>query len=199
MEEFKLHISFFGDDLFAGVGDSNGLGLATRLQMDIMKKEPEATCYNLGIKGETTDKLIERFEQEMLPRLVPGADNRVVFCIGHNDCLVHDNKQAVSVKETIENAKSLILAAKGKVRLFFIGPPSVYDPQIDARVKKWNQWLAELCKQTRIPYISLYNATSKDAQYKRSLTGVYRISPDDQGYEKLISQIIYDRVWWYSE
>src|SRR4051794_41914040 len=61
------------------------------------------TAYNLGVRGESTREVARRFRPEAEPRLIPGADNRVVLAVGANDVsLGPDGEQELSTEESVE-------------------------------------------------------------------------------------------------
>ncbi|AJQ94284.1 GDSL-type esterase/lipase family protein [Gynuella sunshinyii] len=194
MQEFNLILQFYGDDLLVQEN-----GLVARLTQHIQKSQPNCIVYNQGIKHETTSQLRQRFADEAIRRWVPEADNRIVFCYGLNDCSTDPENPGILLRETMENTQHLLHACKGKFRIFMLGVPCVYDPAYNARVKKLNQWLGELCNKTRTPYISLFDATDRDPIYKRELVQTDRICPGSRGIDKLLDLLRNDRLWWFAK
>lgn len=197
MYERELQLMFFGDDLVCGRGDESGLGWVGRITQLVVKQEPHSLFYNLGIRGETSTQLCERFEQEASLRTRDDADTRILFNFGLNDSLTEDLNPQVALKDSLENMKQLMRACKGKYRMLVVGPPCVYNPNHNAKVKKLHQWLEDLCGKTHTPYISLFEATEQDPQYKRELLHHGRMLPSRKGYEKLFDLISNDRQWWF--
>ena len=87
----------------AGAGDEEGLGWPGRLTAAAWAADLPLTSYNLGVRGESTSEVARRFRAEAEPRLIPGADNRVLFAVGANDVsLGEDGEQAIPTEESVE-------------------------------------------------------------------------------------------------
>ena len=193
MQEFNLILQFYGDDLL-----TLDNGPVARLTKHVQSTHPDTIVYNQGVKGETSTQLTERFLDEAQRRWVAEADNRIVFCYGINDCSADPDNPGILLRETMENSQRLLHACRGKFRVFMLGIPCVYDPAYNARVKKLNQWLGELCNKTHTPYISLFNGTERDPLYKRELVQTDRVLPGPHGAGKINDLLLNDRLWWFA-
>ena len=83
-------ILIFGNSIIYGAWDKEG-GWVSRLRKFLDEKNlssgPNFYClvYNLGISGNTTDDLLERFEFEIKQRLKEDEETIILFAIGIND------------------------------------------------------------------------------------------------------------------
>ena len=83
-------ILVFGDSISYGKWDKEG-GFVQRMknfldEETLSKSENEHTIYNLGVSGNTTEDLLERFEFETKQRLKEDDEELIfIFAIGVND------------------------------------------------------------------------------------------------------------------
>jgi len=112
----------FGDSLTYGAWDISSSGWVSRLRMFLDKKQsadPDLyfLTYNLGICGETTDSLVNRFLPEMKARIKAGDDNVFIFAYGTNDSAFISSQNDFSVKaddfkKNLEKVNDLLPALK---------------------------------------------------------------------------------------
>ncbi len=84
-ENQDIRLCFVGDSLVNGTGDEEALGWVGRLCARARKEGHPLTCYNLGIRRNTTRDILERMERECSLRLPPGCDGRILLSCGVND------------------------------------------------------------------------------------------------------------------
>ena len=101
-------ILIFGDSITWGAWDEEG-GWAQRFKKEIDKKAITAnftsyhSVYNLGISGDNTNDLLERFESETQRRLDEGEEAIILFAIGINDhtictcCVISEEQSRCAV------------------------------------------------------------------------------------------------------
>lgn len=77
----------FGDSIVWGTGDKELGGWVNRLRLSLESKINDVAVYNLGIDGETTDRLSVRFKSEAVAR---DADI-VIISMGANDSAATDD------------------------------------------------------------------------------------------------------------
>src|SRR5262245_46811519 len=79
-----MRICFIGDSLVAGTGDPEYLGWAGRISAAARRRGHDVTCYNLGIRGNTSAQILARWRSEAEARFVEGQDCRLIFSFGVN-------------------------------------------------------------------------------------------------------------------
>ena len=67
---------FLGASLVSGVGDPKGQGWVTRVVGRTQHPDLELTAYNLGVRGNTTADLLERWATEVPLRWAGRTDGR---------------------------------------------------------------------------------------------------------------------------
>lgn len=102
----------YGDSITTGLWSSDG-GWADRIKSYILadsvrkKLTSYNYAYNLGVDGNTSAQLLQRFFAETDARLWPNAENSFIFAIGTNDTSVIDGETVCSTKEFLENITEL--------------------------------------------------------------------------------------------
>jgi lysophospholipase L1-like esterase len=177
-----MQVFVFGDSIVYGSWDSEG-GWVDRLKKDIHKKvidshKEDTDCYfqiyNLGISGNTTKDLINRFEAEINPRLNEEEENFIIFAIGINDSQFRHNEgdHKVPFKEYQENLEKLLeMAKRYSERICFVGLTLVNEKKTDPLewdktesyknefIKKYDQELQDFCQKNNLAYIPVPEMT----------------------------------------
>src|SRR3989344_2210257 len=119
----------FGTSTVYGAWDSEG-GWVQRLRRYLDEKQlanPELyyIVYNLGVSGDTSRDVLERFDSETKNRLEGSNDEIViVLAIGSNDSIVNNktNKTNIPIEDFSSNVEQLILKAKKYAdKVIFVG------------------------------------------------------------------------------
>jgi lysophospholipase L1-like esterase len=112
-----MTICIFGDSIVWGASDCEKGGWADSLKNYLMNEDIDV--YNLGISGNTTEDLLERFDAEAEAR----NPDIIIFAIGINDSLSLDKDGLIKFQKNIS-----LLANKAKKftdKIIFIGLTSV--------------------------------------------------------------------------
>jgi acyl-CoA thioesterase-1 len=80
-----MRICFLGDSYVSGAYDAECLGWAGRISAAARARGHDVSPYNLGIRGETSLQLAERWRSEASLRLTTMQELRLVFEFGMND------------------------------------------------------------------------------------------------------------------
>jgi len=151
----------------------------------------EVNCFNLGIGGETTEGLMNRFEVETKARLSPD-ENLVFFFYGANDLeLVSFANFESNLFEVISQAKEFtpniyvisILPISKKVDGIKIPDRKFRTTQ---KIELYNQKLKELALQNQIEFIDIF---SRFNSTKEEFLSKYGIHPNEKGYQFIANQI----------
>ncbi|MEG2578983.1 MAG: GDSL-type esterase/lipase family protein, partial [Glutamicibacter sp.] len=129
---------FVGDSFVAGVGDETHRGWAGRLVARGIERGHGLTGYNLGVRGDTSAMIRQRFEAECAARFPPGDyAPGVVLCFGVNDVIRWDAKPRVAAGERIQNLEAILDAAKERNwPVLMIGPPPIADDALNAELRE---------------------------------------------------------------
>lgn len=160
----EIRICFVGESFVNGTGDPECLGWTGRICANANRKGYDITYYNLGVRGETSRNLKQRWLQEVSYRLCKDYDGRVVFSFGANDAGANGIKQGIDLAESSKNIRSILSEAKQHYPVLMVGPP----PCGDINQEKANQILANLsqqfalvCNELDVPYLNVFSILVK--------------------------------------
>ncbi len=193
----ELNICVLGDDLVKGLPEFSNQCWAALLVEQASVEHGDINFYNLGIPGETSVQISQRM-RELVPRMLKGQDNRLIISLGMNDVAEDEGKPVVSVAESIEALKNLIVKTKNHMKIVVLGLTPVYEPKRNMKVKRLNSQFRDLCHKARVPFIDLHASLSEDVQFKRELARGDRVFPGKEGHRKIADLIWNDRAWWFN-
>jgi len=201
------NILIFGDSITYGAWDEEG-GWAQRLRKVIDERIIKSqfnkyhVLYNLGIPGDQTGDLIERFEQEVKARSQE-EETIILFAIGINDSSYHNPTGSLSTSfhQFQKNISQLIsLAREYTEKIVFIGLTPVDELKVDPmpwyegysykndHIRKYDEAIQDRCKKENIPFIPVFQEWVKTDYKKLLIDGVH---PNTKGHEVLF-EIVYD-------
>ena len=199
----EMRICFVGDSITAGQGDTESLGWPGRLCSLAMKNGHEVTCYNLGIRGDTSFDIADRWRMECSRRLPENAKCGIVFMFGVNDMAVQDNDgERVSMVSSLKNAHAIFSAAIKKHRRLWIGPTPVrksvalnashlgvtyrFDSLRNANL---NKAYRDLAAELKVPFLDLHELISGSPEWSHVLEQGDGVHPTPLGYEFLADAV----------
>lgn len=191
-----LNLCVLGDGLAKGYGDPRYNGWAGYLMEQVARGHGPLTFYNLGIPGESSADVLKRLG-ELEPRLPQGADNRLILAFGLVDALGYRDQPPLALKDSVTNLKHVLLQVRTHYKLLMVGPPVVFDPVRNGRLKRLNGAFHDLCLKARVPYIDVFTSLADDVQYRRELAQGDRVHPGEKGHVKLFDLVSNDRSWWF--
>lgn len=201
-----------GDSITYGFWDTHG-GWAGRLRSFLDQRRLEeadsqtlnttrySALYNLGIPGDTSAGLHDRFDQEVTPRLDSEQETVVLIAIGTNDSAYDTliNQYQVDIKKTQENITHLINSAKKNAqKVVVLGLPPVdekrtnpiyWHPQIrytNKDLEKYNQVIKKIAETEKVPFLDLFALLSK-----KDIAGLMEdgIHPNQAGHQMMFEII----------
>src|SRR5579863_1089599 len=106
-----MRICFLGDSFVSGAYDCECLGWAGRISAAARARGHDVSPYNLGIRGETSEQLAERWHNEASMRHTSLQEVRLVFEFGMNDVREVNGKPQVDATRSIAAARSILSKA----------------------------------------------------------------------------------------
>jgi acyl-CoA thioesterase I len=205
-----LRICFVGDSLTAGTGDDRFLGWPGRLCQEERKRGHDLTCYNLGIRADTSTLIAARWRAECTARLPDIYQGAIVFAFGNNDTAVQVGSDEVRVplEESLATARAMLSGAKAWKPTLFIGPwpceeskqpvnPSGllgYDFR-NTRIGEYNDACAKLAGELGVPYLDLYRALGADPRWLQPSRAGDGIHPPAEGYSLVAEKVAGWAAW----
>ena len=178
-----LRICFIGDSLVAGTGDPEFLGWAGRICRSARTRGHDVTCYNLGIRGNTSAEILARWKGEAEVRAVAGQDCRLVFQFGVNDTKDVDGRRIVEPEQAIVQARRILSEAKAWQPVLMVGPPPIEDETRNARIADISGRLNALCRELGVPYLDTFGAFYTGAVWLSAVRAGDGVHPIAEGYD----------------
>lgn len=169
-------ILVFGASTTYGAWDPEG-GWVARLRKVIDKKvietkqEFEWLVYNLGIDGDDTEGILERFEAETKRRLWEGEETVFIFSAAINDALFNNQTKALRcppAKYQENIGKIVNRARKYSQKIIFIGTLPVDENKVDPipwlpdhsykneYVGQYNEITKSVCRLAGVHFVEIY-------------------------------------------
>lgn len=201
-----MNLLIFGSSITWGAWDKEG-GWAQRLKSFCDSKAIDTNfdnytaVYCLGVSGDKTTDLLERFDTEVKARIDEGEKTLILIEIGINDSrfVLEENQHRVSPEEYRQNLLKLIEKSKHHgADLVFVGLTPVDDSKVDPTtwtpgksyrlefVKQYEEILKEVAKEQNSPFIEIMS-TFMEGDYKGLF--VDGLHPNSAGH-----QIMYEEV-----
>lgn len=195
----------YGDSITYGADDTVLSGWVTRLRLHLENNlNFKGLIYNMGIPGETTKGLVERFTQETKSRIREDktVENIFIFTYGANDSAFIPSKNIfrVDVNMFKNNLNKTIIEAKKFSNKIYIQTitPVVEEETVNpvnkdkSRKNKWveeyNNKVLEIAKEQGIEIIDVNLAYLK--QNYKDLFCKDGLHPNDKGHELIFKTVI---------
>lgn len=151
-----MKIGIWGDSITYGDGDSEALGWVGRLRKKIEATDDLAEIYNLGVCGDTSKELLERFALEA-DSIHPDS---ITFAVGTNDAKypIGYETNKIPLEEFKENMQLLVEQAKTYTNnIYIVGilktgtvPPSSSGSRFsNDDIRRYNEFLKELSEKRK--------------------------------------------------
>lgn len=198
-----LQILAFGDSITQGFYDSKG-GWVQRLrtyleQNDFKNKLSAIRIFNMGVSGNTSLDLVNRFESETKSRL--RYPNPIfLFSIGVNDTQYPEGKSTILIPldQFKENIKLLIKKAQLiSPHIIFLDLTPVDEQKTtpcswksisykNKDISIFHQALSNICSEQQISFINLYDEWILSGYKKLLIDGLH---PNDDGHQKIFESV----------
>jgi len=193
-----ITICVFGDSIVRSCKQPENKKWVGKLRYFLWKIYEVNTVYDLGIDGETIERLLKRFETECRAR----EPNIIIINIGINDSQYNSQKNSfrVSFRKFKKNLDYLI--AKGKnftPKIIIIGLLPIDESSARPFLrglhryytnkdrKKYNEGVKLAAEENNILFIDLFESWIK-INYKKLLTSD-GIHPNSKGHQKIFEKV----------
>lgn len=154
------------------------------------------TYYNLGVRGDTSADIAQRWREECLQRLSRGV-GRVVFSFGVNDTNLEDGQRRVSLEATEGYARQILTQARESYPVLFIGLPPVADHEHNRRIAVVSGMLNRVAKELEIPYLPVFDLLLRSSVWMEEVGANDGFHPGAAGYTELARLIGSWSDWWF--
>lgn len=203
--DFLKQIYIFGDSIVFGQWDIER-GWVARLQTFAAEKRHNNYnylnfIYNLGVPGNTTRDLVDRFHTDIQPR-IRFLDKAVIFSIGLNDSAFNptrDNENHVTLDMFRSNIRILLdYARRYTTYILFLGLLPVDEKRCNqgysayrksysnVHIDTYNQSLKEACLELGVDFLNLNQLFRKTHFQNMLFDGVH---PNSSGHEIIFREV----------
>lgn len=191
MADVDRRVLVFGDSYVAGVGDPEGRGWVGRVVEASWAAGLPLTAYPLGVRRQTSVEVAERWRAEARPRIVAGADCRVVFAVGTNDMAVEDGTCRVEPDVSVATLAAMLDEASALgLRALVVGPSPVCDAAWVSRLEHLTERLRRECATRRVPFIGVVDALVASAVWLSEAAAGDGAHPGAVGYDTLARLVV---------
>ncbi len=168
-------ILVFGASITYGAWDRQG-GWVQRLRKwidraNLVDDEFYGLVYNLGISGDTSTELLQRFESEAERRMKEERETIFILSIGGNDAqmLLDKNVPRTPPEQFRNNIEKLLdLARKHSSKIMFVGltpvdesrtVPTLWNKNIaylNSNMRHYNEIIKDVCKQQGVMFVDVF-------------------------------------------
>lgn len=178
----SLCICFVGDSFVNGTGDPECLGWVGRICAAAQQQGHDITCYNLGIRRDTSAAIARRWRNEVLLRLPPEYEGRLVFSFGVNDTSLEDGSTRVAFDASVENARSILSQARQLCPTLMVGPPPIADEAQNTRIARLSEALGLVCADLAVPYLDVFAPLWQSTTWMSEVAAHDGAHPRSAGY-----------------
>lgn len=188
-------ICIFGASTTWGACDLEKAGWANRLTMSLASKSDyDIEIYNLGVSGNTTNDLLERFNAEAKAR----HPSLIIFSIGDNDSVYIASKktQDVPIEQFESNLQELVKRAKKFTdKIVFLGGKKVDESQTtpipwltdyhytNENIILYDKKIKEVAEKNNVFYLRMFDLLD----IKNDLDD--GLHPNAQGHQKMFERV----------
>jgi lysophospholipase L1-like esterase len=193
----SIRIFFFGDSIVNGTGDDACLGWVGRICSAARRRGIDLTCYNLGIRRDTSTDILARWQIEARARLPDQYDGRLVFSFGANDCCPGDDVGGVRVapERAIANANAILQVALAWRPTLMVGPLPICDEMVDPKIRSLSAGFAALCSRLNVLYLDMFDFVAASSIWRDESAAGDGVHPNEGGYG-LVARTIDARPEW---
>jgi lysophospholipase L1-like esterase len=187
----------FGDSITFGRGEVPSKSWCGRLKDVVEPLGSHHGVYNLGVPGQTSTDLMQRFDTEAQGRIRikrPEDKYLIIIAIGTNDCefdgMPDKGKPRTTPEKFGENISALIARTKSyQADVVFLGLPPIDESRTLPfeetsftleRVKLFNNIIKEKCEREAVEFLDVFTLMSKEDYSSLLADGLH---PNSKGYD----------------
>lgn len=185
-----IGLCFVGDGFVAGYGDPKALGWVSRVIGRTQTREADLTAYNLGIRGDSSAEVMQRWRAECAPRWQQRNERRLVVGVGAQDLQVGIS----TARSRLNLANVLDEAGTTGIASFVVGPTPTLDADLNSRLQALSVAQADVCSRRGVPYVDCFGPLRGHDQWQSDLAAGDGVHPGQVGYG-LIAWLVLHHGW----
>ena len=198
MQADDLRVCFIGDSFVNGTNDPEYLGWTGRVSNLAWQRGYKVTCYNLGVRRDTSKEIAARWQLETQRRLPNSCTPYVVFSYGVNDTMIEESRRRVTELVSIENTRQILRTARQRgYRTALIGPPPITDRQHNDRTRVLSLGMRKVAEDEEVPFLSIFDALAEDSVWMAEVSAGDGAHPGAAGYAKFAALVDSWDSWWF--
>ena len=200
MQTDDLRLCFVGDSFVNGTNDPDYLGWTGRVFRLAWGRGHRVTCYNLGVRRDTSSAIAARWESETQRRLPDSCTPYVVFSYGVNDTTIENGTRAVAEELSVDNTRRMLRTAKRRgYQVAFIGPPPISDAQHNLRTRQLSVALAWVAESEGVSFLAVFDDLIADPVWMAEIAAGDGAHPGAAGYAKFAALVDGWEGWWFKK
>ncbi|WP_338750982.1 GDSL-type esterase/lipase family protein [Janibacter alittae] len=192
-EEGRRDVSlvFIGDSFVAGIGDEKALGWTGRVLARTTLGDAVLAHYNLGLRGETSGGVSQRWQSEGVLRFQDATERRLVVQVGHADVAAGTS----IARHRLNLANVLDEAASQGVGTFVVGPPPTADADTNEALRQLVDAQRDVCDRRGVPFVDTFTPLVGHDQWEADIAAsADGVHPGQAGYG-LIAWLVLHHGW----
>lgn len=187
----EIALVFIGDSFVAGVGDEKALGWTGRVMARTEVPGAVVAHYNLGVRGETSGGVAERWQTEGARRFDGVAERRLVVQFGHADV-----RSGTSIARLRLNLANILDEASSQgVATFVVGPPPAADAETNVALRQLVDAQRDVCDRRGVTFVDTFTPLAGHDQWESDIAAsVDGMHPGQAGYG-LIAWLVLHHGW----
>ena len=192
-----INILVFGDSITYGAWDKEKSGWVNRLRLALENDNSNNyyTIFNLGISGDVTEGIKDRFDNECKIRFNKNDNTIIIFSIGINDSQNIKDEDRVSLGTFRNNVISLINSAKKYTNnILFIGLTKVDESKVtllpwdkdkcylNNKIIIFDKELKNICLENDVDYLYIYDLLEVEDLFDG-------LHPNNVGHQKICDKV----------
>jgi acyl-CoA thioesterase I len=190
-----MRILFFGDSFVNGRHDPDFRGWVSVLCAESARIHPDLTCYNLGVRKDTSVDILGRWESEFRPRMVSDERMITVFSYGVNDTTMEETGQRVPMEAVVENTGKIIAGALQRSEVMVIGPPPLADDAHNGRLEELISGMERMLGERGVPFFNVYPILLASPAWMRDISDNDGMHPRGAGFN-FLAHLIFNWPEW---
>ncbi len=186
----EIRIVILGDSLVSASGDPKGMGWLGRVLARTPVVEPLIDVYPLPNPGDTSAKLLERYNGEAQLRFSTAAENRMVLVLPN-----YDPASGISISRSRLNAATMLDDAKRKgIECFVIGPTPHRNPELNSEIEHLSAGFEDVCARRGVHYVDCFTPLIGHEGWNSEISSDPAGRPGQIGHG-LIAWLVLNRGW----